>query len=288
MVLDCCRAVFVSFHLLHKRWNTSSNYASFPNFHPLWTRTRWSILNTWVIKSTLRVTLPIQLSFQDLMWWGCHKEHWMKGFTCSAARGWEAHQDTYPCCISGSGSLGLHKLFLHWRDEGYHMCGTAASAPHYMSGCIFPSHSKDSSYHELRHRTIGEVVNSDVHPKSTGRLSKKWKETHRAINRHLPKTGGLTGNWVYIPVTVQFHLSCINKAECQSIDAFELWCWRRLRWDPWTARSNQSILKEINPEYSLEGLLLKLQYSGHLMLRADSLVKTLMLRKSEGKRGGRE
>ena len=69
----------------------------------------------------------------------------------------------------------------------------------------------------------------------------------------------------------------INKAECQRIDAFELWCWRRLLRVPWTAeRSNQSILKEISPEYSLEGLILKLklQHCGHLMQRADSLEKT--------------
>ena len=79
----------------------------------------------------------------------------------------------------------------------------------------------------------------------------------------------------------------IKKAECQRIDAFELWCWRRLLRIPWTARrSNQSILKEISPEYSLEGLMLKLklQYFGHLMWRTDSLEKTLMLGKTEGGR----
>ena len=79
----------------------------------------------------------------------------------------------------------------------------------------------------------------------------------------------------------------IKKAEHQGIDAFELWCWRRLLRVPWTARrSNQSILKEISPEYSLEGLMLKLklQYFGHLMRRADSLEKTLMLGKIEGGR----
>ena len=79
----------------------------------------------------------------------------------------------------------------------------------------------------------------------------------------------------------------INKAECQRMDAFELWCWRRLLRVPWTARrSNQSILKEISPEYSLEGLMLKLkvQYFGHLMLKANSLAKTLMLGKIEGRR----
>ena len=77
----------------------------------------------------------------------------------------------------------------------------------------------------------------------------------------------------------------IKKAECQRIDAFELWCWRRLLRVPWTARrSNQSILKQISPEYSLEGLMLKLQYFGHLMRRTDSLEKTLMLGKIEGRR----
>ena len=77
----------------------------------------------------------------------------------------------------------------------------------------------------------------------------------------------------------------IKKAECQRIDAFELWCWRRLLRVPGTARRfNQSILKEISPEYSLEGLMLKLQYFGHLMQRADSFEKTLMLGKSEGRR----
>ena len=77
----------------------------------------------------------------------------------------------------------------------------------------------------------------------------------------------------------------IKRAECRRIDAFELWCWRRLLRIPWTARrSNQSILKEISPEYSLEGLMLKLklQYCGHLMRRTDSLEKTLMLGKIEG------
>ena len=79
----------------------------------------------------------------------------------------------------------------------------------------------------------------------------------------------------------------INKAEHQRIDAFELWCWRRFLRISWTARrSNQLILKEISPEYSLEGLILKLnlQYFGHLMQRTDSLEKTLMLGKIEGRR----
>ena len=78
----------------------------------------------------------------------------------------------------------------------------------------------------------------------------------------------------------------IKKAECQRTDAFELWCWRRLLRVSWTARrSNQSILKEINPECSLEGLMLQLkfQYFGHLMQRANSLEKTLILGKIEGR-----
>ena len=81
----------------------------------------------------------------------------------------------------------------------------------------------------------------------------------------------------------------VKKAECRRIDAFVRWCWRRLLRVPWAARrSNQSILKEISPEYSLEGLMLKLklQYFGHLMQRADSLEKILMLGKIEGRRRG--
>ena len=98
---------------------------------------------------------------------------------------------------------------------------------------------------------------------------------------HLVKT------MVFLVVMYGFESWTIKKAECQRTDAFELQCWRRLMRVPWTARrSNQSILKEISPEYSLEGLMLKLklQYSGHLMGRTDSLEKTLMLGKIEGRR----
>ena len=76
----------------------------------------------------------------------------------------------------------------------------------------------------------------------------------------------------------------LYQCEHQKIDAFKLWCWRRVLRVPWTARSNQSILKEINLEYSLEGLMLKLQYFGHLIRRANLLEKTLMLGKTEGRR----
>ena len=92
---------------------------------------------------------------------------------------------------------------------------------------------------------------------------------------------------VFLVVTYGCKSWTIKKAEHQRIHALELWCWRRLLRVPWTARrSNQFILKEISPEYSLEGLMLKLklQYFGHLMQRTDSLEKTLMLGKIEGRR----
>ena len=90
---------------------------------------------------------------------------------------------------------------------------------------------------------------------------------------------------VFPVVMYRYKSWTIKKAEHQRIDAFELWCWRRLFRVLWTARrSNQSILKEINPEYSLEGLMLKLQYFGYLMQRPNSLEKTLMLGKTEGRR----
>ena len=94
---------------------------------------------------------------------------------------------------------------------------------------------------------------------------------------------------VFPVVMYRYESWTIKKAEWRRIDAFELWCWRRLLRVPWTARrSNQSILQEFSPEYSLEGLMLKLkvQYFGHLMQRTDSLAKTLMLGKIEGRRKG--
>ena len=92
---------------------------------------------------------------------------------------------------------------------------------------------------------------------------------------------------VYPVVMDRYESWTTKKVQHQRIDAFELWCWRKLLRVPWTARkSNLSILKEINPEYSLEGLMLmlKLQYFGHLMGRANSLEKTLILGKTEGRR----
>ena len=102
----------------------------------------------------------------------------------------------------------------------------------------------------------------------------------------LPTKVHLVKGMVFLVVMYGSESWTIKKAERRRLDAFELWCWRRLLRVPWTARrSSQSILKEISPEYSLEGLMLKLnQYFGHLMRRADSFEETLMLGKIEGRR----
>ena len=113
----------------------------------------------------------------------------------------------------------------------------------------------------------------------------RWQIKSRDIT--LPTKVPLVKDMVFPVVIYRCESWTIRKAEHQRIDAFELWCWRRLLRVPWTARrSNQSILKEISPEYSLEGLMLKLklQYFDHLMWRTDSLEKTLMLGKIEGRR----
>ena len=120
-----------------------------------------------------------------------------------------------------------------------------------------------------------------------------WKKSYDKPRQHIKNlryefaNKRLVKAIVFPVVTCKCESWTIKKAECQRTDAFELWCWIRLLRVPWTARrSNQSILKEINPEYSLEGLILKLklQYFGHLMRTADSLEKTLMLGKIEGRR----
>ena len=103
----------------------------------------------------------------------------------------------------------------------------------------------------------------------------------------LPTKVRLVKAMVFLVVMYGFESWTVKKGECQRIDAFELWCWRRLLRVPWTARrSNQSILKEISPGISLEGMILKLklQYFGHLMQRVDSLGKTLMLGGIAGRR----
>ena len=125
-----------------------------------------------------------------------------------------------------------------------------------------------------------------------------WKKSYdkprqcvKTQRQHFTDKGPYIQTTVFPVVMYRYECWTITKALLllyqQKIDAFELWCWRRLLRVPWTARrSNQSILKEISPEYSLEGLMLKLkvQYFGHLMRRDDSLEKTLMLGKIEGKR----
>ena len=123
-----------------------------------------------------------------------------------------------------------------------------------------------------------------------------WKKSYDQPRQHIKKQRHYFVNKVCLVKAMVFPVimyGCeswtIKKAECQRIVAFELWCWRRLLRVPWTARrSNQSILKEISPGCSLEGLMLKLklQHFGHLMWRADSLEKTLMLGKIEGSRRG--
>ena len=121
-----------------------------------------------------------------------------------------------------------------------------------------------------------------------------WKESYDQPRQHIKKQKHYFVNKVHLVKAMVFPVvmyGCeswtLKKAECQRIDAFELWCWRRHLRAPWTARrSNQSILKEISPGCSLEGLMLKLklQNFGHLMRRADSFEKTLMLGKIEGRR----
>ena len=122
-----------------------------------------------------------------------------------------------------------------------------------------------------------------------------WKKNYDKPSHHIKKQRHYFANkvptsqsYVFFPIVMYGCESwTIKKAECQRIDAFELWCWRRFLRVPWTARkSNQSTLKQINPEYSLEGLMLqlKLQYFDHLMQRATSLEKTLILGKIEGSR----
>ena len=121
-----------------------------------------------------------------------------------------------------------------------------------------------------------------------------WKKNYDKPRQHIKKQKlyyadkvCLVKATVFPVVTYGCESWTMKKDECQRTDAFELWSWRRLLRVPWTARrSNQSVLKEISPEYSLEGLMLKLklQYFGHLMRRANSLEKTLMLGKTEDKK----
>ena len=118
---------------------------------------------------------------------------------------------------------------------------------------------------------------------------KSHRECIKKQRHYLANKGPYSQSYGFPVVMYGCESWTIKKAEHQTIDSFKLWCWRRLLRVPWTAgRSNQSILKETSPEYSLEGLMLKLkpQYFGHLRWRLDSLEKTLLLRKTEGRRRG--
>ena len=149
------------------------------------------------------------------------------------------------------------------------------SRQEYWSWVPLPSLAGDCSHEFKRHLLLGRKPMTNL-----DRILKS-----RDIP--LPKKVCIVKAMVFTVVMYGCESSTIKKADHRRIDAFELWCWRRLLRVPWTARrSNQSFLKKISPEYSLEGLMLKLklQSFGHLMRRADSLEKTLILGKTEGRR----
>ena len=138
------------------------------------------------------------------------------------------------------------------------------------------------------------MVTAAMKLKDACSLEEKYDKPREHIKKqrhYFANKGPLVKAMVFLVVMCGCESWTINKAECWRIDAFELCCWRRLSRVPWTAgRSNQSILKEISPEYSLEELMLKLKLRnvGHLMRRGDSLEKTLKLGKIEGKRRGQQ
>ena len=141
---------------------------------------------------------------------------------------------------------------------------------------------------------LGSKITADGDCIHEVKMLTQWKKSYDHPRQHIKKQRHFLLTKVYLIKAVVFPVvmyGCeswiIKKAECRLIDAFKLWCWRILLRVPWPARrSNQSILKEINPEYSLKGLILKLklQYFGHLMWRIDSLEKILMMGKFEGRR----
>ena len=151
-----------------------------------------------------------------------------------------------------------------------------------------------NSGNSVRLYFFGSKITADVYCSHEVKILTSWKKSYDQCRQHLksrgitlPKKVHLVKAMVFPVVMYGCEIWTIKKAETWRIDAFELWCWRRLLKVPWTARrSNQSILKELSPEYSLEGLMLKLklQCYGHLMWRADSFEKTLMLGKIEGRR----
>ena len=179
--------------------------------------------------------------------------------------------------------VGHSKLrFLERRNQRFLLCLTQVYShglSHLSPRPVFP---RDISSEGVGAGLRGQVKNSlspreQLRGRKTCRLRQMTREVSTPL-ACLPSRTLMYDNWT------------IKKSERQRIHAFKLWCWRGLLRVPWTERtSNQSILKEINPEYSLEGLMLKLQYFCHLIQRADSLEKTLMLGKTEGrKRSGRQ
>ena len=171
-----------------------------------------------------------------------------------------------------SDSLWLHGLYSPWNSPGQN---TGVGSLSLLQG-IFPTQGSNQGLlhcrwilYQLSHKRSPRILEWVAYPFSSGFSQPRDQTGVSCI------AGGIFNNWA------------IREAEHRRTDTFRLWRWRGLLRLPWTGRrSNQSILKEINPEYSLEGLILKLkfQYFGHLMQRADSLEKTLMLGKTEGKR----
>ena len=146
----------------------------------------------------------------------------------------------------------------------------------------------DCSHEIKRHSLLGRKVMTNLDSILKSRDRKKNNKKIKSRDITLSTKVLLVKAMVFPVVMYGCESWIVKKDECRRIDAFELWCWRRLLRVPWTARrSNQSILKEISPGCSLEGLMLKLklQYFGHLMRRADSFEKTLMLGKIGGRRG---
>ena len=138
---------------------------------------------------------------------------------------------------------------------------------------------------------LGSKITADSDSSHEIKTLAAWKKSYDQLRQHIKKQRHYFANKGPSSHVVMYGCESwtIKKADHRRIDAFELWCWRRLLRVPWTARrSNQSSLKEISPEYSLEGLMLKLKLQdfGHLMRRADSFEKTLMLGKIKGRRQG--
>ena len=181
------------------------------------------------------------------------------------------------------------------------LCPTLCSSTDYSQpGCLLIGFFRQECWSGLPFPLPGNLPNSGIKPLSPASLASSGRffitELQLTHEKHRFEMCGFTYTQIllnskYYSTTPSVVYGCeswtVKKAECRRVDAFELWCWRRLLRVPWTTRrSNQSILKEISPGCSLEGLMLKLklQYFGHLIRRAESFEKTLMLGKNEGRR----